>query len=96
MDQVNARALVEATIAEIPAAEPLAIDDARTVVTDDWWVFRYDTLAAIESGDVSDSLVGAAPIVVDRRTGDVLLAPSWKPFDEFLAELQPGGPNLAW
>ncbi len=36
------------------------------------WVFHYDSAGHIESGDVRDGLVGNAPLIVDRHTGQIL------------------------
>ena len=36
------------------------------------WVFRYDSARHIETGDFRDGLVGNAPLIVDRHSGQIL------------------------
>jgi len=37
------------------------------------WVFHYDSARHIETGDSRDGLVGNAPLIVDRHTGQILV-----------------------
>jgi hypothetical protein len=36
------------------------------------WVFHYNTAEQIETGDVLDGMVGNAPLIVDRHSGQLL------------------------
>jgi hypothetical protein len=36
------------------------------------WVFHYNTARQIETGDVLDGMVGNAPLIVDRHSGQLL------------------------
>jgi hypothetical protein len=36
------------------------------------WVFHYNTTEYIETGNVLDGLVGNAPLIVDRYTGQIV------------------------
>jgi len=35
------------------------------------WVFHYNTARHIETGDIVDGMVGNAPLIVDRNTGQL-------------------------
>ena len=36
------------------------------------WVFHYNSARHIETGDINDGLVGNAPLIVERHSGQIL------------------------
>lgn len=52
------------------------------------WVFFYQSRAYIESGDMSDALVGNAPVIVNRFTGDVVETGTAEPIDAYISRYE--------
>ncbi len=45
---------------------------SETIEKDWGWVFFYQSLAFIESGDFCDMLCGNAPIIINKQTGQLI------------------------
>nr|CEN54999.1 putative integron gene cassette protein [uncultured bacterium] len=92
----EAQSLVEAEISGFPD-DPLEVvvltSDTRE--TSFGWVFFYQSRAYIESNDPMEALVGNAPLIVNRFTGDVVVTGTAEPIDTYIsryeASLNPGG-----
>lgn len=53
--------------------DEIVIVDRHTQESDGTWAFVYNTRAYVESGDMLDMLVGNAPVLVDKATGETRL-----------------------
>lgn len=62
----EARRRVEAALASDD--EPVAITHEHEVV--EGWLFGFQSLRYLQSGEISDALAGNGPIFVDRHTGE--------------------------
>lgn len=62
----EARRRVEAALASDD--EPVSITHEHEVV--EGWLFCFQSLRYLQSGEISDALVGNGPIFVDRHTGE--------------------------
>jgi len=98
-DQVVATYLDEHEIATIDFESPLPRHDARHVQKlvvvrvdehDFGWVYFYDGSAHVESGKVSDALVGNAPLIVDRIDGKLYITGTAHPIEHYLQEFRRG------
>jgi len=85
----EAENLVYARInAEDPYAEQnveLAIIDGETINKEYGWVFFYQTKDYLESGDIVDALVGNAPFIVNKYTGELIETGTANPVEEYIA-----------
>ena len=54
------------------------------------WVFAYATKEYMETGSVSDALVGNAPLIVDRGDGQIYVTGTGRPIAQFIAEYRNG------
>lgn len=74
MELTEAIQLVEAHLRASPAAlrHHLVIDHESTQVEQFGWVFFYNCKRYYESKDENTMLVGAAPLIVDRRSRKVI------------------------
>lgn len=54
------------------------------------WVYIYNSQAFVETGDFSHSLVGNAPVIVERLDGKLYTTGTAKPVDHYLAEFRAG------
>ena len=50
----------------------LVVDDGQTIEKDWGWVFFYNSIDFLKSGDFIDALVGNAPYIVNKNTGEIL------------------------
>jgi Immunity protein 35 len=64
----------------------LAVMHDRTREEDFGWVFFYNTRQFIETGDWQWSLGGNAPLIVDRRTGELHVTGTAYPIEHYIAE----------
>lgn len=62
----EARRRVQAALASDD--EPVAITHEHEVV--EGWLFCFQSLRYLQSGEISDALAGNGPIFVDRHTGE--------------------------
>ena len=52
------------------------------------WVFFYQSKSYIARGDSLDALLGNAPIIVNKWTGEIKVTGTGRPVEEFLAEYE--------
>jgi len=103
-DQVVATWLGEHEIATIDFESPLPRHDERhlqklVVVRVDehdfGWVYFYDGSLHVETGNLSDAVVGNAPLIVDRTDGKLYIAGTAHPIDYYLQEFRRGNRQSA-
>jgi len=88
----EARQLVYARIsAESPCAEQtveLAIVDSETIEKEYGWVFFYQTKEYLKSANIVDALVGNAPFIVNKYTGELIETGTANPIEDYIAEYE--------
>lgn len=66
----------------------LAVLEHRTREEEFGWVFFYNTKRFVETGDVGWSLGGNAPLIVDRRTGQLHVTGTAYPIEHYIEEFR--------
>jgi hypothetical protein len=74
---------------EFPAGG-VAVDGSATMETERYWVFFYNTLAFLQTGELRDCLTGNGPLLVDKRSGVLRQAGTAHPVEHYLADDDPG------
>jgi hypothetical protein len=69
-------------------AVELAIIDAETIEKEYGWVFFYQTKEYLKTGNIVDALVGNAPYIVNKYTGELIETGTAKPVEEYIAEYE--------
>jgi hypothetical protein len=87
MDVDTARAHAIEAIAQIERdGEPLTLIAEDTPKEYEWcWLFPFNTVRGIETGDIMDSLV-TGPLVVPKNGAEPWIAPSSPPVEMWLNE----------
>ncbi len=83
----EARSTAAAVLQEMssfPDVPPLAIADVKERPA--FWVFHYQSVRYIETGSFLDSVMGNAPILVDRKTGQAHHTGTARSIDYYVAE----------
>lgn len=60
------------------------------------WVFFYDGSNHVQTGNLSDALVGNAPLIVDKADGKLYITGTARPIEHYLDEFRRGVRTLAW
>ncbi|MCG8425511.1 MAG: YrhB family protein [Proteobacteria bacterium] len=60
------------------------IVESATVERDFGWVFVYDSAEYLETGDEMDRAVGNAPVLVDRRSGELHVTGTGRTVEEYI------------
>lgn len=72
----KAREIIEAKINEPdpywPDKPVLIVDDEQTIDKEWGWVFFYNSSEYLKSGNMDDALMGNAPFIVNKHTGDII------------------------
>lgn len=66
------------------SAHDIVVVDEHTRHEDFGWVFFYNTRAYVELGDKRHALVGNAPLIVDRDTGEIHMTGTALPTEHYL------------
>ena len=66
----------------------LAIIDSETIEKEYGWVFFYQTKDYLETGNIEDTLVGNAPFIVNKYTGEVAETGTAYPVEYYIAEYE--------
>ncbi len=97
LTRTQAQALVESHLSETAfetECDLIVVDDA-TVEREFGWVFFYQSKQYLETRDHSAQLVGNAPLIVNRFTGDLVPTGTAHPTEYYLeryeASLASGG-----
>jgi Immunity protein 35/Acetyltransferase (GNAT) family len=98
-DQLVAAWLEQHEIATMDFESPLPRHDERhvqnlVVVRVDehefGWVYFYDGSRHVQTGSVSDAVVGNAPLIVDRADGNLYITGTTHPIEHYLDEFRRG------
>ena len=68
----------------------VGLDEGGTIQTERYWVFFYNTLAFLQTGDLRDCLTGNGPLLVDKGSGVLRQAGTAHPVEYYLGEDDPG------
>lgn len=90
MDRKSAEAIARTYVAELE--KKLDIDltlvNDQTIEFSSGWAFFYDSRRYVESGSISDALVGNAPLIVSRRDGSVHVTGTAYPIENYIREFE--------
>lgn len=104
LSKEEARSLVAAQLAQQPpmpnefleilpkpyVPEVLVIWDERTIERDWGWVFFYNSERFLKTKDPGYAIVGNAPYIVNRHTGEVRPTGTGRPIEHYIAEYERG------
>jgi hypothetical protein len=83
--QIAARAISKIKVA--PGIELVLLED-KIIERPFGWVFRYNSKKFLETGDYRDSVLGNAPLIIDRRDGSVHLTKTAPPIDFYIEKYE--------
>lgn len=66
----------------------LAIMDSETIEKEYGWVFFYQAQEYIKTRDIVDALVGNAPYIVNKYTGELIETGTANPVEDYIAEYE--------
>ena len=69
-------------------AVELAIIDDETIEKEYGWVFFYQTKEYLKTGNIIDALVGNAPYIVNKYTGELIETGTADPIEKYIAEYE--------
>lgn len=69
----------------------VAILDDHTITQDFGWVFFYESIKFLNSGDSTHALVGNAPIIVSRRDGQLHSTGTAEPIEAYIENFKRSG-----
>ena len=69
----------------------VAILDDHTITQDFGWVFFYESIKFLNSGDSTHALVGNAPIIVSRRDGQLYETGTAEPIEAYIENFKRSG-----
>jgi hypothetical protein len=85
----QARAMVTRAITELaPADDEYVILEEPTIERSWGWVFFYNSRQYVETQDVQFHLMGNAPYIVNRNTGEMLVTGTAEDIDVYIAEYE--------
>lgn len=58
----------------------------KTIEEDFGWVFFYESKNYLESGDYADMLMGNAPIIVNKKSGDIYITGTAEPIEFYIED----------
>jgi hypothetical protein len=95
MNREEAKQLVHQEINQPDPARPdrpeLVVLDEHTIDAEFGWVFFYTSRLHSETGDFHHALVGNAPYIVDRRTGELHVTGTAEPVEFYIERYQKTG-----
>lgn len=62
--------------------------ESRTIEEENLWVFFYNSKEFIETGDLSFSLAGNAPLVILKHSGEILETGTARPLEFYLEQIR--------
>jgi hypothetical protein len=68
--------------------DSLVVLDECTIEKDYGWIFFYESKRWLDSGDLSDRVLGNVPILVDRQTGRLHFFGSDRSIEEYIEEYE--------
>lgn len=66
----------------------LVIDDKHTIEKEWGWVFFYNTSEYLKSGKLAEALMGNAPYIVNKNTGEVIETGSAYDIEHYINEYE--------
>jgi len=66
----------------------LEIVDEATIEKKWGWVFFYDSVAHMRSGDIKDAIAGNAPIIVNRANGELVITGTAWPIEKYIEDYE--------
>jgi hypothetical protein len=86
----QAKNLVEARLSALADETEceLAVVDSATLEKTFGWVFFYQSRLYLETGEFTHRLVGNAPLIVNRFTGEIVPTGTAHPTEYYLAEYE--------
>ena len=90
MDLNSAKAMVSKLINSgyNEPGDELVIVDEDTIEKDYGWIFFYTSRTFLETGNISDMVVGNGPIVVEKADGRITRLPSARPPEFTIPEFE--------
>lgn len=84
----EARARIEREISKFAIdCDVVIIEDATQ--SHEWgWVFFYQSLEFIETGEVSSQLAGNAPYIVNKNTGEIVETGTARPTEKYVQDYE--------
>lgn len=71
-----------------PDKPSLVVQNTATIERPWGWVFFYNTEHYLDSGNTHEALVGNAPIVVNRYTGEMLETGTAHPIEHYIEQYE--------
>lgn len=84
----RAQFIVATYIAQLVSESECEIVEAMTLERSWGWVFFYQSRRHLETNDPIDALIGNAPLIVDRMSGQVTETGTSHPTDFYLARYE--------
>ena len=78
---------IEKSITPSDPIEPVVID-SETIEKEWGWVFFYQDKQYLDTGDTSFALVGNAPYLVNRLSGEITITGTANPIEEYIREYE--------
>jgi Immunity protein 35 len=66
----------------------LVVVDRETIEKEYGWIFFYDSLRYLESGDDSYLIAGNAPLIVEKDDGSVHVLPAVPSLEQWIAQYE--------
>jgi len=63
---------------------------SETIEEDFGWVFFYNTEEYLSTGDISESLAGNAPFIIDRALGTIYETGTAEPIEAYIDRFKKG------
>ena len=86
----NAKKIVHAYLEKLEreAGEQLQIVESETIERPFGWVFFYNSKNYLKTKKFEDMLVGNAPLIVNRETGQLHVTGTAQPIEHYIAEYE--------
>jgi len=89
IDEKDARRRAEEWITSVPIeSDDEVVLSGKPTETEFGWVYFYNSKHFIETGDVGYALIGNAPIVVMKTTGEIRGTGTAQPLEVYLEEIR--------
>lgn len=71
-----------------PDKPVMLVDDEQTIEKQWGWVFFYNTAEYLTSGNMDDDLLGNAPYIVNKNTGEIVKTGTAYEIDHYIREYE--------
>lgn len=88
LDYQKARVLAQTWIDLQQTSVEVQIVDEATISKPYGWIFFYQSKRFLETENISDILVGNAPIFIDRFDGELRICGTSHPIEQYLTEYE--------